>query len=512
MAVANTLVTVYDLDAARYVRGANQIKAATASTAGAMARAKASLKGLGFDGSQFSSWAGLAQTGARAAESFARALVGMTGALGGFMAAASVQGASIEKLALSLRAVEGSAQGARDAMARLKEIAKLPGLGFQEAVSGYLGLRQTGANAGQAERIIRAFGNANAYNAGGKEEFSRIGLALRQILNSPFLRGQEVLQLSEARIPVQRMLKEAFGTGDTEELKRMGVTSGMAVAALVTAMEKLPEMASGAANAFDNAGDAIGFAMGEIGAGINATIVPAINRFADAASKLGDAGVWESLGQRLMDILMPSAFDTTESDAFEEALLQLGGAAVTTAEMLKNFATQIGSVVAFVKGLVKSPVAHALDWVKGKLGLGGASRAADAGDDPFAQGQKWIAEARAQMALAEKRKKMPQYQQEALGAASLEGLGGDSGGRGAAPVMPRLVSALEENTRSLKEQTASMNRMVFGGGELGQYGVTPVEIGQASKRGRGNVLNITVLGGANEIYDVLTRLERQGRI
>lgn len=510
MAVANTLVTVYDLNAAGYVRGANQVKAATASTASAIARAKAVAGGgLGFDSSKFSSWAGLAQTGARAAESFARALVGMTGALGGFMLAASHQGASFEKLALSLQAVEGSAKNANDAMARLKDVAKLPGLAFQEAVSGYLGLRQTGADPAQALRIVRAAGRANAYSVGGKEEFGRIGLALRQILNSPFLRGQEVLQLSEAGIRVQSTLKEAFGTGDTEELKRLGVTSGMALAALVKAWEKLPDIASGAANAFENAGDAIGFAMSEIGAGINATIVPATNRFASAASRLGDAGVWESLGQRLMDILMPSAFDTTESDAFEGALLQLGGAVVTTAEMLKNFATQIGSVVGFLRDLAKSPVAHFLDWAKGKAGLERAS--AGLGDDPVSQGKRWVEEQEAQMALAKKRAKMPQYQKAILGEGDLSTLGGGPSGGTASP-MPRLVTALEENTRSLKEQTASMNRMVFGGGELGRYGVTPVEIGQASKRGRGNVLNITVLGGANEIYDVLTRLERQGRI
>ncbi len=194
----------------------------------------------------------------------------------------------MDSLTRGLTAVAGSSAEAEKQLGRLKEIAKLPGLGFKEAIQGSISLQAAGISAQFAERALGAFGNALATVGKGKNELDLVNLALTQIANNEFLQGDELNQLREQVPQVTKLLKEAFGTVDTEKLKKAGITSKQVLDTLVAQLERLPKVQGGAQNATENLADAYDQAMTKIG---NATLriaVPAIERLTPAIEKLGN--------------------------------------------------------------------------------------------------------------------------------------------------------------------------------------------------------------------------------
>jgi len=86
-----------------------------------------------------------------------------------------------QKLMMGLSAVEGGAKGAEQAMKRLQEVAKLPGLNLQQATQGYIQLRSIDMNASLAERSLKAFGNALVTVGKGAPELGLVTLTLTQM-------------------------------------------------------------------------------------------------------------------------------------------------------------------------------------------------------------------------------------------------------------------------------------------------------------------------------------------
>ena len=199
----------------------------------------------------------------------------------------------LDSLKRALVAVTGSTQEAEAQMKRLREVAKLPGLGFEEAVKGSLRLQNSGLSARFAERSLMAFGNAVARAGGGKAELDGVTLALSQIALKGKISQQELNQLAERGIVIGPLLKKAFGTANTEELGRLGITSKQFFEAIIPAMEKLPKVGGGIGNTMENLSDTIKKALLPLGDAIIPnvikaieTIVPIIERVSDAFSKL----------------------------------------------------------------------------------------------------------------------------------------------------------------------------------------------------------------------------------
>ncbi len=264
-----------------------------------------------------------------AAKFFVGTLAALDTAIIGGGIAASQKAAEFEALEISLTAVEGSAKKAQAAMAELRQIAKGPGLGVQSAIELYGGLRRGGIDSASAMEMTRQTGNAVAFTGGGKDELGRIAIALQQIAVSPTLRGQDVMQLAQARLPVYQALKNQFGTSDTAELEKMGISAKQAIAALSVEFAKLPRVAGGAKNTFENLSDALEYMAANIGKGINDGIMPTVNEFTDAIGKLNEDGTLRTFGESLagvfVDILdtVTGSAGTTQSvlDSAMESLL-----------------------------------------------------------------------------------------------------------------------------------------------------------------------------------------------
>ena len=194
-------------------------------------------------------------------------------ALGGL---ATKSALDIEKLSSGLTAIMGSSKAAADEMERLREVAKLPGLGFKEAVAGSVALQGAGLSADLARRALQGFGNALATVGKGKSDLDGVILALGQIESKGKISAQEINQLAERVPQIRKVMQAAFGSGEAGQLEKMGISSTQFIQSVVTELEKLPPVATTASGQLENLGDTIDQALLPLGQRITALIAPAV--------------------------------------------------------------------------------------------------------------------------------------------------------------------------------------------------------------------------------------------
>lgn len=186
---------------------------------------------------------------------------------------------TLDSLQRGLTAITGSAEEAGRQLTRLTEIAKLPGIGFQEAIQGSIRLQAVGFSAEKAEKALVQFSNAIALTGGGREELDRITVQLGQLSAKGKVLSQDLKPIIEAGPAVGRALKEAFGTVNAEDIQALGLSSEEFLDKLLNQLGKLPRAAAGLRNTFDNFTDAVFRATASIGQ----AILPVLTRFIEFA-------------------------------------------------------------------------------------------------------------------------------------------------------------------------------------------------------------------------------------
>ncbi|CAB4166686.1 Caudovirus, tape measure, N-terminal [uncultured Caudovirales phage] len=197
--------------------------------------------------------------------------------------------ADMESLRLGLASVAKGADTTEVQLKRLKEVAKLPGLGFSEAIQGSVRLQSAGFSAQLAERSLKAFGNALATVGKGKADLDGVTLALSQIASKGKISAEEINQLAE-RVPQIRVaMKAAFGTADTEVLQKAGIGAEEFVTRVVAQLEKLKQVSGGTKNSLENLADKFKETADRIGS----KMLPAVNellpKLESLAGLAGDA-------------------------------------------------------------------------------------------------------------------------------------------------------------------------------------------------------------------------------
>jgi tape measure domain-containing protein len=335
--VVDEVVTKYTMDPDGYVRGVTTIKQKNADLIKShdSAFGKAGLGGLKSHLSGFLSAAGsiVSTIGGIAA-----AAVGLGAAIAGAGAFAFKEYASFDSLNRSLIAVEGGADRAKLALDDLKNIAKAPGVDFEESVRGYLGLRRQGLGEDFSKRALVEFGNANAYGGGNKQTFEQIMRAVGQIAAKDYLQGDELLQLNEAGVGAQKMIRNKFGTSDTEELKRRGIGSQQVLAGLVDELGKLERVGDGPQNQLDNFFSALQFGVINAGAGL-AGFGAGLSGITTAIEQLTDANVFSDAIKEFVTQLnlIPGS-----TEGVADALLRITSKFVGFGTYMKNFADGAG--------------------------------------------------------------------------------------------------------------------------------------------------------------------------
>jgi tape measure domain-containing protein len=240
----------------------------------------------------------------------------------------------------ALAAYQKNAEGLQAQLKRLTEIAKLPGLGLSEVMQGVLNLEAAGLSANLAERSVKSFGNALAQAGKGKSELEGVIVALGQISSKGKISAEEIGQMAERLPGIRLLLKDAFGTSNTELIQKMGLTAEAAIEKMVGAAEKLPAATAGFRVTFENLQDALVAMTRPVGTGLLDLFQAAANggsRLLDILTQMG-----EQLGQVLSAV--------GRSGAIEEVLGALMGGTVKLGnDWQKTFAKMVANVLSFTK-------------------------------------------------------------------------------------------------------------------------------------------------------------------
>jgi tape measure domain-containing protein len=238
----------------------------------------------------------------------------------------------LEAVGKGLEIVEGSSAAAGASLERIKAIAKLPGLGMQEAAQGYTNMRALGFAANFAEKALKAVGNATALGGKGKFEFNNIITQLNQMASKPSLMMEDLKPILNSAPVIAMKIKEIYGSINAEDINKQ-LTGGPQefIKTLVDELATVPTAASGAKNAIENFGDSAKVAGANIGEVIN--------------ESAGLTDFINSLGDNMVSV--SESFKGLNSTTKDSAVL-LGGLAIAFGPVSYG----IGIVGAAIPGLV----------------------------------------------------------------------------------------------------------------------------------------------------------------
>jgi tape measure domain-containing protein len=273
----------------------------------------------------------------------------LTAPLVGLGAVALKTFAEIDSLNRGLASVEGSTKGAAIEFKALEEVAKLPGLGLEEAVRGSVRLQAAGESADDARKELLAFGNALATVGKGKRELDLVILALTQLSNKETGFGQDLRQLTEQLPQLRGALTAAFGTADSEKIAKLGVTGKQVVTLLTKEFEKLPKVTGGIGNAFENTTDAMTISSAKLGEAIN--------------KAFNVEGFLNSFSESLKDLATSFQELSPSTQAFV-----LGAAAVAAA--IGPLAVAVGAFITFIPVLITGFAAISASILPVVVGIG----------------------------------------------------------------------------------------------------------------------------------------------
>jgi tape measure domain-containing protein len=174
----------------------------------------------------------------------AQAAIGTLGL--GLLAREGVQVvAAFDRMNRGMTSLEGSAAGAKLRMDELREASKLPGLDFEQAVQGDIRLRSVGLSAELSKKAITEMGNALSLAGGTSADLDGVVLALTQIISKGKVSAEEINQIAERVPQVRAVMQDMFGTADTETLQRMNIDAETFVSTLVEGFGKLERAQAG---------------------------------------------------------------------------------------------------------------------------------------------------------------------------------------------------------------------------------------------------------------------------
>ena len=245
--------------------------------------------------------------------------------------AGAVQAAGeFERLRLGLEATMTGAgysiAQARDELEKLREVAKAPGIDFEQAVQGSLRLQSVGLSAEQARETIKQFANGVAAAGGTAQNFEGVTRQLSQIISKGKILNEDLIILKENMPSVSRALVSAFGTDTAEGLRDLNISAEDLVVTLTQELAKAPRVAGGISNSIQNAQVAVKEAAARIGDSLNRAfnVTGALDKFAGFLERVSKA--FEALTPETQRAIFAVA-------GFAVALgpaIRLGGLFVTT--------------------------------------------------------------------------------------------------------------------------------------------------------------------------------------
>ena len=252
----------------------------------------------------------------------------------------------MQALELSLGTLEKTSTSLAARLKELNEVAKLPGIGFKEAIQADVRLRAVGISADISKRAMLSFGNAIATAGGGKAQFDSVIYQLAQMSAKSKVLSQDFRPIIEAVPMVASAVKKLYGTVDTEQIQskmsKAGINSTQFINQLITELEKLPKVSGGVKNAIENLEDTFFKSFASIGGVIdkNVGIKDWVERIGDAATGLAES----------FSALSPEA---------QKAIIAISGIAIVVPPLLAVIGMVAPAIMAGLGALV-SPIGLAV--------------------------------------------------------------------------------------------------------------------------------------------------------
>jgi tape measure domain-containing protein len=197
--------------------------------------------------------------------------LGFTAPLMAVGATAVNAAADFDSLERALSGIMGGANAATGEMMKLKEAARLPGLGFEEAVRGSVNLQAVGLSADEARKTLIGFGTAIAASGGGAVNLASVTKQLTQMISKNRILQEDFGILQENVPLIGDALEKAFGTRNIETVRATGIAAKDFNLQLVGALQTLPAVQAatgGLRNNIDNFKDSLKFTQVELGKAI----------------------------------------------------------------------------------------------------------------------------------------------------------------------------------------------------------------------------------------------------
>lgn len=295
--------------------------------------------------------------------SMVAAMAGIT-SLGDVAKNVITTGASFETLRVRLEQLLGSQQKATQAFDMIKQLAIDTPFEVTNLTEAFARLTSFGLQPNVAQ--MRALADTAAAAGGGQQMLERVSLALGQAWAKQKLQGQEIMQLTEAGIPVWDLLAKATGRNVTE-LNHMSESGALGRDVILKLWEAMGENSAGASERLMHT-----FA---------GTISNAKDAMAEFFDMISRSGVLEYLTKEVQNVL--NEFDRLKNNGqLEEKAKAISNAVTGTIDVLKNaieivskFSGAIGHLLEAM--VVKNIIAFGVNLAG--LGVAGFSAAAGVG-------------------------------------------------------------------------------------------------------------------------------------
>lgn len=472
MNLADLSVTIHADGVEDTVSGLKNVGSAIASASSAAAGMSAAMMGLG---------AAVAIVGAIAAALYKVGQAAVNAAL------------PIDSYRRALAALSGDLSAYENQVKRLTDIAKLPGLGLQEVFQGATALQGSGISADTSAVIIKELGNAIALVGRGKNEFKSAVDQFAKMAGLGKVTAEDLGQIAAYAPTVRSAFQRALGTLDAEKIKKMGLSMEDIFRRVGREMENDARGAVSFQTAIDNLADSFQIAMEPLGTGLLNVFTRQTTyaqTFFDDLQKINEQ--LAVMIVRYTGLLTPlkSAFGSPALgilNAFDSALIDIGVWIATLGENLQTLA--YNAELAFVR-IAKAP----LSMIDPMIGKG-----TDNGFKPYAD--------------YEKNRQQAETAKNVVDGIIKASMAIPQLGKAPAPPPPQKpdekesknhLRRIEANTRKTAD-ALTFSRQVFGGRQLGQLGVTAVEVNQARNQFKGT----TVIPGSTMINRGLQQIINQ---
>jgi tape measure domain-containing protein len=262
-----------------------------------------------------------------------------------------------------LDAVQEAAALTGERIKELNDIAKAPGIGFEQAIQGDIRLRAVGISARDSAKDLKEFANAIATSGGSAADFDRVTVQLAQLSSKGKVLSQDLRPIIEAAPAVAQALQKLYGTIDSEEistsLEKQGKSSSDFINTLTTELAKLPRVTAGFATQLENFEQGAVQNAGRLGDSLNKAF-----NFGGLLDKAGEAI------SKLVDVF------TSLDPATQKLIFGIAGAAAAIGPLVFAFGAVTAAIPSVVAGLEVLGVASTA--ALGPIGIAAAAVAAAA--------------------------------------------------------------------------------------------------------------------------------------